>query len=172
VASRDAILRALTELRTWFPTMPDSESLIDATRRGLEEYDDDEVRVAATRITRERKRLQGAPALADMREMCAAVAGVRRADAVRHQRADTSDAYCPFCGTTQLVESAPWPNGRRRDVPRHAWMGDRPCARADAEADVPAPVNMASWPSDRPKRGTAPGRGLAGIGAVVEEVTP
>lgn len=172
MASRDAILRALTELRTWFPAMPDSESLIEATRRGLEEYDDEEVRVAATRITRERKRLQGAPSLADLREMCGAVAGVRRADAVRHQRADTSDAYCPFCGTTQLVESPPWPNGQRRMVPLHAWMGDRPCPRSAAESEAAAPVNMAAWPNARPKRGAAPARGLVGIGAVVEKVTP
>lgn len=169
MASHDAIAAGLVELRTWWPSLPDTPQLLTSTHEGCEGYDDAEFRAAVKRLTQEHGKAWP-PKLADIRAMCAAVAGIRRADAVASRRQDSDTAYCPACGTTALTWSPLWPNGKARMVPEHHGG----CPRFNAEARVSAPVNMASWPSLKPRTAepVAPKRGLAALANVLPEVTP
>jgi hypothetical protein len=166
--ARDVLRFQLARLQGHWRHMPATPQVLADYEEQLEGYDDEELVAGVSAIIRDHRGM-ASPTPAAVIDAVAAVAKIRRRSAVT---AATSNplAYCPLCGTTQLVESPVWPNGQRRMVPRHAWMGERPCPRAGAESETAAPVNMAAWPSDRPTRGAAPERGLAGIGAVLEEV--
>lgn len=171
MASHDAIAAGLLELRGLFPSLPDDEVFLRGLVDDLDGYDNDEFALAVRRIRSTRKRMQGAPTNADFGEACAAIALVRRAAAVRSRREDAgTTAYCPACGTTALTWSPLWPNGKARMVPEHHGG----CPRFNAEARVSAPVNMASWPSLKPRTAepVAHTRGLAALANVLPEVAP
>lgn len=147
--SRECVAAGLRELRTWWPSMPDTPQLLESTLEGVEGFDDAEYTAAVKRLTREH-RAGWPPKLADLRAMCGAVASIRRADTIAARRHDASDAYCPTCGTLTLTWSAVWPNGRSRMVPLH----EAGCPRSGAEDRPSAPVNMGAWPGKPAQRTT------------------
>lgn len=170
MASRDCVARGLSELRAWWQSMPDTPQLLESTHGGCEDYDDAEFSAAIKRLTREHGKAWP-PKLADIRAMCAAVAGIRRADAVAARRQGSDEAYCPACGTTALTWSPLWPNGKARMVPDH--IGG--CVRFNAESRPAAAVNMAAWPSLKPRApqvAVSSSRGPAALSDVVGEVAP
>jgi hypothetical protein len=151
--SRDVVAAGLVELRTWWPSMPDSVVLVESISRVCEGYDDVEF-TAAVRILVKEHGAAWPPKPADYRAACGRVAAVRRRDTVMPARANREDAYCTFCGSRDLTWSPPWPNGQSRMIVLHAHE----CSRRDAGQYVPAPVNMASWPGHKP-RGSLPAGG-------------
>jgi hypothetical protein len=162
MADRKAVSTGLVELRTWWPSLPDTAVLLDSVADACIGYTDDEFSIAVRRLTREHK-AGWPPKLAEIVAMCGAVASIRRADAVASRRANTEDAYCPQCGTTVLEWSAPWPIGKSRMVPRH----EPGCPRYGAEAVTAAPVNMASWPSLKPRHVDEKPSGAVALAAAI-----
>lgn len=166
MASRDAVARGLTELRSWWQSLPDTAQLLESTREACAEYDDVEFGQAIRRLVKEHG-MSWPPKLSHILAACAMAAKYRRADAVQVLRHSRDDAYCPLCGTRTLEWGPMWPNGTGRMVPRH----EPGCVRAGAEAVVAAPVNMAAWPGQKPRQATPvtplPSSGPTALGALL-----
>ena len=149
MASRDAVARGLTELRSWWASLPDTPHLLESTREACLDYDDVEFGQAIKRLVKEHK-AGWPPKLADILGACASAAKIRRADVVQDLRQSREDAYCPVCGTRVLEWGPPWPNGQSRMVPRH----EPGCPRYDAENVIPSAVRMDTWPGRKPRQAT------------------
>jgi hypothetical protein len=161
MASREAVARALVALRVQYKTLDDSPAMLDQIRMGVEDYNDEELRIAVDRIVVSHGKF--APRISEIREYCAAVAKTRRWVATATQREDRSTAYCTLCGSRTLVASQPWPNGQSRDVPLH----EPDCARAGAEDQPASAVRMETWPSRKPRRMAEKPSGPVALGAVI-----
>ena len=129
--TRDAVARGLIELRTWWPSMPDTTQLVDSIQATCEGYDDIEFAGAIKILVKEHESA-ASPKPAAILKACARVAAVRRKEAV--QARSTAEGYCTLCGADRLAEGPPWPNGHARPVPVHR----EECPRYGAEWQVPS----------------------------------
>lgn len=128
MASRQAVGVALVELRVQWKSIDDSPAMVAQMQRGVEGYDDDELRLAIERLC-VTHRAGWPPRVADVVDACAAIAKVRRSPATRTQTA--GEWYCWECKTRLLVHLPhPWDSSKpgryvpdcRDDCPqRHAW---------------------------------------------------
>jgi hypothetical protein len=122
--SRDGLIRELERIRAHWPSMAGTETALKGYVEILHGFTDEEVHGGVTIVLQEYEGA-AAPKPKHLRDACGRVAKVRRdvPNIVSNE-----DAYCPLCGTTQLMT-----NRHGRMVPLHRAG----CVREDAETYHP-----------------------------------
>lgn len=100
--TRDSLARELERIKAHWPSMPATGTALDGYADALRGYDDMELHGAVTLLLTEYDAASN-PKPKHLADMCARIAKIRRGDVAAARRNDDL-AYCPHCGTRELVE--------------------------------------------------------------------